>query len=176
MLINFNPSPQFLYRGRCYYREGYCTWYEPCPIVRQSKLYITVQSRTFTKDIDCGYQLYRGGEFSVNAQSICEDGKAYHSRHGEYFYLHLPEKRDPFPSIDLIAMESATTMIARQLGWQGEIREWAEWQRMCWYFATTLEIDLRKIIDRWKMGGEKEFDRLWAEVRNKEGNLYDLFN
>lgn len=177
MLINFNPSPQFIYRGRCYYREGDRTWHEPCPIIKQSKIYITVMSQTFTKGTDCGYELYKGGEFSVNAKALCENGKAYHSRHGEYFYLHKPTQGDPFPSIDLMNTEDAVTMAARKLGWEGEPRTWAEWQRMCWLAASFLKIDLREAIDRWKVGGDSVFEEFWAEVREQRSNmLQELWN
>ena len=40
---------------------------------------------------------YAGGTFHVSKAKLQREGKAYHSRHGEYFYLNAPEDAIALP-------------------------------------------------------------------------------
>jgi hypothetical protein len=34
---------------------------------------------------------YKGGTFHINKAKLQQSGRAYHSRHGEYFYIAVPD-------------------------------------------------------------------------------------
>lgn len=104
-----------VYRGRRYFRNGIKTWYEPCSVVKHTAKFIVVQSEAFP-----GSPLYPGGEFYLNRSALTKDGFAYHSRHGEYFYLEQPELGDLFPSMSVLGMKSAAKYDAEARGWNVE--------------------------------------------------------
>ena len=158
-------EPRVLYRARRYFRHKYCTWYEQCPVMKITSKYITVDSGDFP-----GSPLYKGGRFQVNRGQIEETGKAYHSRHGEYFHLEKPELGDLFPSKDLIEMPDAVTAEAQQIGWDTSIPlwEWNEWQKDCYLYATLASTTLRQAIDLWKSG---KLEEAWREWRGKRFKL-----
>lgn len=119
------PKPKALYRARRYYRDRWCVWYEPCPILKLTARYIVVESADYPDS-----PLYKGGQFSVNRKQIEDNGKAYHSRHGEDFYLTPPSLGDLFPSKEIMATPDAVTMEAIQLGWNVEpLWGMNEWQK-----------------------------------------------
>ena len=43
--------------------------------------------------------VYAGGVFHIQKAALQRDGKAYHSRHGEYFHLFAPETAIALPEI-----------------------------------------------------------------------------
>ena len=69
--------------------EGWNVFYEPCPIIKTTALEIVVHSRLFPPDVPFRCD---GGKFHVNKAKLQKDGRAYHSRHGEYFYLAIPKE------------------------------------------------------------------------------------
>lgn len=159
---------EIIYRARIYslhYQRQ--TWYEPCKVLKRTKKFFIVESGDFP---DTG--MYRGGIFHVNAEQLLKEGKAYHSRHGEYFYLEKPETGALFPSKDLLATPDWTTLEAQSLGWDTSVspREWNEWQRDCWLVASILKMPLREVVNHWKSGNLEE---LFAQVRRKSlGGLF----
>lgn len=83
-----------LYRGRRYWTtDGWQTYYEPCPVVKRSEKYLTVQS----EEIDIA-GFYKGGTFKLKKSDLKANGKTYHSRHGEYFYVIALSDRAPLPT------------------------------------------------------------------------------
>jgi hypothetical protein len=40
---------------------------------------------------------YKGGKFHINKAKLQRDGRAYHSRHGEYFYIDVPDSAIALP-------------------------------------------------------------------------------
>ena len=74
--------------------EGWNVFYEPCPVIKTTALEVVVQSRSFPSDVPF---LCDGGKFNVNKTKLQRDGKAYHSRHGEYFYIAVPDSAIALP-------------------------------------------------------------------------------
>lgn len=137
-----------LYRARRYYHNNkYCTWYELCKTIKITPKFIVVNSEDYPKS-----PLYPGGEFQVNRKRIEETGKAYHSRHGEYFFLEKPEQGDLFPSQQILTMPSALNYEAKQIGWDAETGNWNAWQKECFVFANVTGHSLREAVDLWKAG------------------------
>lgn len=156
--------PEFLYRACRYWFGGdWRIWYERCPITARTISTLTVQSETFPDS-----PLYPGGKFRVSRCNIETDGKAYHSRHGEYFYTEPQPDAFLFPSKQLLETEDYAMVEARRKGWNGPMLCWEEWQRNCWLYATLLKEPLQNIIDRWKFGGESAFIEMMAEVRERD--------
>lgn len=102
-----------VYRERRFWKNGWQCWYEECPVIRHTNKFVVVHSETYPDT-----PLYPGGEFSLNRQKLIQDGKSYHSRHGEYFYLEKPSQGFLFPSKDV--MESPDPLITelKSLGWE----------------------------------------------------------
>lgn len=151
-----------IYRARVY--NLHCQrqiWYEPCKVIKHTKKFFIVESGDFP---DTG--MYGGGIFHVNAEQLQKEGKAYHSRHGEYFYLEKPEVGALFPSKDLLATSDWVTLEAQAMGWDISVlpRDWNEWQRDCWLVASILKMPLREVVNYWKSG---KLDELFAQVRRK---------
>jgi hypothetical protein len=40
---------------------------------------------------------YKGGKFHINKAKLQQSGRAYHSRHGEYFYIDVPDSAIALP-------------------------------------------------------------------------------
>lgn len=74
--------------------EGWNVFYEPCPVIKITPMEVVVQSRLFPSDVPF---LCDGGKFNVNKTKLQRDGKAYHSRHGEYFYIAVPDSAITLP-------------------------------------------------------------------------------
>jgi hypothetical protein len=75
-------------------QDGWKTYYEPCPVIKRTAKFITVKSETIPNS-----PFYAGGDFRLSIEDLHRDGKVYHSRHGEYFYLNPPTVSEPwFPS------------------------------------------------------------------------------
>lgn len=73
-------------------------YYEPCPVVKIRSLTIAVQSQDMPPEIQEAFpDFYAGGTFYVNRVNLQREGKSYHSRHGEYFYLNAPESAIALP-------------------------------------------------------------------------------
>ena len=139
-----------IYRARQYwFHHKSQIWYEPCKIIKRTKKFVVVESGDFPDS-----PLYRGGTFHLNAQQLRETGKAYHSRHGEIFYLEKPEVGALFPSKELLNTPDWVTLEAQALGWDTTIprHEWAEWQKDCFLVASTLKLPLREVVNFWKSG------------------------
>jgi hypothetical protein len=88
-----------LYRGRRYYVDGrWYVYYEPCKILGKTPRYVIVSSQDF--DIP-GF--YKGGKFNVNRDELRRRGIAYHSRHGESFYIRPLSDSSPLPNSAVIS-------------------------------------------------------------------------
>ncbi|HEY9610547.1 hypothetical protein [Allocoleopsis sp.] len=82
-----------LYRGRRYSVGGeWYVYYEKCHIVERKPNYVTVESKDFGIS---GF--YKGGRFRIKCEEIQYWGKAYHSRHGDFFYLSPLSDSSPLP-------------------------------------------------------------------------------
>lgn len=78
--------------------EGWNTFYEPCPVVKSTDLSIVVVSKDlYLEDLKFPPYFCEGGKFHVSKTKLQKDGKAHHSRHGEYFYLNAPESAIALP-------------------------------------------------------------------------------
>jgi len=83
--------------------EGWNVWYEPCPVVKTTCMTIVVESKPAPNELlqslfaSRKSSFYVGGKFAVNKADLQRYGKAYHSRHGEYFYLNAPETAIALP-------------------------------------------------------------------------------
>ena len=72
--------------------EGWNVWYEPCPVVKTTAMEIVVTSQDMPPEIMELYpDFYKGGKFHINKAKLQQSGRAYHSRHGEYFYIDVPD-------------------------------------------------------------------------------------
>jgi hypothetical protein len=154
-----------IYRARRYFLNGYWrTWYEPCHVVGETAQFITIESETYPDS-----PLYPGGIFRLKRSQLEENRKAYHSRHGEWFWLNLQDDAFFFPSKDVLTTADFVMNEALVgMMWDLNIMEWAEWQRNCYLFSTLLRRPLRAIVDQWKSGGEREFRSMEAEYRSRE--------
>ncbi len=68
--------------------EGWNTFWEPCPVIKTTAIEVVVYSQIFSFDVPFNPN---GGKFNVNKPKLQRDGKAYHSRCKEYFYINAPE-------------------------------------------------------------------------------------
>ena len=153
-----------IYRARRYSLHGYCrTWYEPCQVIRQSTKFVTVESKDYPDT-----PLYPGGTFRLNRSALEEGLKVYHSRHGEWFYPEIQSDAFLFPSKDVMGSADFAMVEAIQVGWDGGLLEWPEWQRNCWLYATLLRRPLRAIINQWEADGDSAFRSMAAEYRSRE--------
>jgi hypothetical protein len=92
----------------------------------------------------------------------------YHSRHGEWFYPEIQSDAFLFPSKDVMSSADFAMVEAIQIGWDGGLLEWPEWQRNCWLYATLLRRPLRATIDQWNADGDSAFRSMAAEHRSRE--------
>ena len=91
-------------------------FYEPCVVVKTTAMEVIVISQDMPSAI---MELYpdfnRGGRFNINKPKLQRDGRAYHSRHGEYFYIDVPDSAIALPeSKELleVASEVVSTALA----------------------------------------------------------------
>lgn len=118
-----------IYRQRRYSLHGHWkAWYEQCPIVHATKKYFVVESQNFPDS-----PLYPGGKFHVDRLAIASEGKAYHSRHGEWFFVEPQSDSFLFPSKAVLSIFDYATVEAQTIGWDVAIpvHEWQDWQRHC---------------------------------------------
>lgn len=67
-------------------------FYEPCPVVKTTAMEVIVVSQNIPLDIlELFPDLYKGGKFHINKAKLQRDGRALHTRHGDYFYVEAPE-------------------------------------------------------------------------------------
>lgn len=154
-------SYNVLYRERRYSCKGtWYSWFEPCPVVHETPKYVVVKSINYPES-----PLYPGGEFHVNKKQLQEKGKAYHSRHREYFFVaplnvgNLPFNQDVLETPDLVTLE------AKAMGWNTDVPayKWEEWQRDCFLLATVLKIPLKiVVVYQFEVG---ELPELWKQFR-----------
>ena len=82
------------------------TLYEPCPVVKTTAMEIIVVSQDLSPEIlEIFPDLYKGGRFHVNKAKLQRDGRAYHSRHGEYFYISAPDSAIALPESKELVIE-----------------------------------------------------------------------
>jgi len=120
-----------VFRARHYWFHGDRVWFEECPVVHETDMFITVRSASF-------YTIqYPGGDFRLSERNIKKFGKLYHSRHGEYFYLDKPRLGDLFPSKELLDSPDFVMQEAAALGWDisKPLHEWAEGDKACYLLA-----------------------------------------
>ena len=71
------------------------TWlmlYEPCPVIKTTAMEIIVTSKNMPLEILAQFPDFKaGGTFHVNKAKLQRDGKALHTRYGEYFYIAVPD-------------------------------------------------------------------------------------
>jgi hypothetical protein len=74
------------------------TLYEPCPVVKTTAMEVIVVSQNIPLDIlELFPDFYKGGKFHINKAKLQQSGRAYHSRHGEYFYIDVPDSAIALP-------------------------------------------------------------------------------
>lgn len=74
--------------------HGECSriFYEPCDVIKTTAMEIIVISKDMpSKILELYPDFYAGGKFHINKTKLQQSGKAYHSRHGEYFYIAAPD-------------------------------------------------------------------------------------
>ncbi len=72
--------------------DTWLTLYEPCPVVKTTAMEVVVTSQDMPPEIMELYpDFYKGGKFHINKAKLQQSGRAYHSRHGEYFYIAVPD-------------------------------------------------------------------------------------
>ena len=73
-------------------KEGWNVWYEPCPVIKTTPMEIIVVSQNMPSDILEQFpDFYAGGKFHINKAKLQRDGRALHTRHGDYFYVAVPD-------------------------------------------------------------------------------------
>lgn len=78
--------------------DTWLTLYEPCPVVKTTAMEVVVTSQDMPPEIMELYpDFYKGGKFHINKAKLQRDGRAYHSRHGEYFYIDVPDSAIALP-------------------------------------------------------------------------------
>jgi hypothetical protein len=67
-------------------------FYEPCVVVKTTAMEVICISQTLSYEVTKLYPDFnKGGKFNINKPKLQRDGKAHHSRHGEYFYIAVPD-------------------------------------------------------------------------------------
>jgi hypothetical protein len=67
-------------------------FYEPCPVVKITAMEIIVVSQTMPYEITKLYPDFKaGGKFNINKPRLQRDGKALHTRYGEWFHISAPD-------------------------------------------------------------------------------------
>ena len=75
-------------------------FYEPCPVIKITTLEVVCTSQNMSPEIlEAFPDFYAGGTFHVSKAKLQRDGKAYHSRHGEYCYLNAPVEVIALPEV-----------------------------------------------------------------------------
>jgi len=78
--------------------DTWLTLYEPCPVVKTTAMEVIVVSQNIPLDIlELFPDFYKGGKFHINKAKLQQSGRAYHSRHGEYFYIAVPDSAIALP-------------------------------------------------------------------------------
>jgi hypothetical protein len=73
-------------------------FYEPCPVVKTTAMEVIVVSQNIPLDIlELFPDFYKGGKFHINKAKLQRDGKALHTRYGEYFYIAVPDSAIALP-------------------------------------------------------------------------------
>jgi hypothetical protein len=118
-------------RARRYWFHGDRVWFEECPVVHETKSFVTVRSATYPTI------QYPGGDFRLDKENLLSSGQKYHSRHGEYFHLVKPRLGDLFPSRELLDSPDFVMQEAAALGWDvtKPLHEWAEGDKACYLLA-----------------------------------------
>ena len=80
--------------------DSWKTYFEPCPVIKIKPMTIAVESQNMSPEILEAFPgFYAGGIFHIQKAALQRDGKACHSRHGEYFHLFAPETAIALPEI-----------------------------------------------------------------------------
>jgi hypothetical protein len=78
--------------------DTWLTLYEPCPVVKTTAMEVIVVSQNIPLDIlELFPDFYKGGKFHINKAKLQRDGKALHTRYGEYFYIAVPDSAIALP-------------------------------------------------------------------------------
>ncbi len=78
--------------------DTWLTLYEPCPVVKTTAMEVIVVSQNIPLDIlELFPDFYKGGKFHINKAKLQRDGKALHTRYGEYFYVDVPDSAIALP-------------------------------------------------------------------------------
>ena len=80
--------------------DSWKIFYEPCSVIKSTTLELVCTSQNMSPEIlEAFPDFYAGGTFHVIKAKLQREGKAYHSRHGEYFYLNAPEDAIALPEV-----------------------------------------------------------------------------
>jgi len=142
---------EHIYRERRYSLHGqWKAWFEACPVLKATPKRVTISSENYPQT-----PLYPGGQFTLNAVKLTNEGKVYHTRHGEYFYLEPPRMGDLFPSQDILNAPDFVTCEAQLIGWDISIpvREWESWRKECWLLAHCTEQNLSYFVSGYLRHG-----------------------
>ena len=67
-------------------------FYEPCPVVKTTAMEVIVVSQNIPLDIlELFPDFNQGGKFHINKAKLQRDGKALHTRYGEWFHISAPD-------------------------------------------------------------------------------------
>lgn len=67
-------------------------FYEPCPVVKTTPMEVIVTSQNMPSEIlELFPDFKAGGTFHINKARLQRDGRALHTRHGECFYIAVPD-------------------------------------------------------------------------------------
>lgn len=166
-----------VYRARRYYHDGGKTWYEKCPVIKQTEKRLTVKSQNFPDT-----PLSPGGTFQLNLQRLKEDGKVYHSKNHDYFYLVQPKQGDLFPSKEVVETPDWVCLEAMNIGWtiDGEISinsnnlsKLKEWQRRCVVIAQFSKISLKRIVEIYEKGTFLQLEKAYYTWDSKSWHGLD---
>jgi hypothetical protein len=88
---------------------GECSriFYEPCDVVKNTAMEVIVISKDMpSKIMDLYPDFHKGGKFHINKAKLQRDGKALHTRHGDYFYIDVPDVAISLESKELLEVAS----------------------------------------------------------------------
>jgi len=86
--------------------DTWLTLYEPCPVVKTTAMEVIVVSQNIPLDIlELFPDFYKGGKFHINKAKLQRDGKALHTRYGEYFYVDVPDSAIALPESKELVIE-----------------------------------------------------------------------
>jgi hypothetical protein len=163
-----------VYRARKYYHKEEKTWYEKCPVIKQTEKRLTVKSQNFPDT-----PLSPGGTFQLNLEKLKKEGRVYHSKNHDYFYLIQPKQGDLFPSKEVIESSDWLILEAISLGWEvpnnysegwEALHKLEEWKRDCLVLASLSKLPLKKIIEIYEKG---EFEQLAKKYYTWAGETWD---